>query len=234
MKRTTDRAQRKKLRERRRIDKRQREKEYRPAMSENYSNDMNNSNDNCFGAFDLDDFMADFVPPEMSNVLKESAAPKEGSVEEKQRGKRGVAPCRKKKQLEEFANAAKVFREQFLQSNALVGKLANENHVLRCTWRIWRGLSPPDLCTEAKKMNLPSLPPPTLAMQYLQQQQQQQQPISVGSPTVSQPATVPGGKIMIPPFNPLASPRKQRSSDRIQTTTRRRRTTWQLIAFAIQ
>ena len=47
-------------------------REYRPAMSENYSNDMNNSNDNCFDAFDLDDFMADFVPPEMSNVLKES------------------------------------------------------------------------------------------------------------------------------------------------------------------
>ena len=60
-------------------------RENRPAMSENYSNDMNNSNDNCFGAFDLDDFMADFVPPEMSNVLKESDA-KEGSVEEKQRG----------------------------------------------------------------------------------------------------------------------------------------------------
>merc|ERR1712164_163161 len=49
-------------------------REYRPAMSENYSNDMNNSNDNCFDAFDLDDFMADFVPPEMSNVLKESDA----------------------------------------------------------------------------------------------------------------------------------------------------------------
>ena len=75
MKRTTDRARAQKPGERRRIDESgSREKEYRPAMSENYSNDMNNSNDNCFGAFDLDDFMADFVPPEMSNVLKESDA----------------------------------------------------------------------------------------------------------------------------------------------------------------
>ena len=115
-----------------------------------------------------------------------------------------MSRARKKKQLEEFANAAKVFREQFLQSNALVGKLANENHVLRMHLAHLARFVTPIVYTE-KKMNLPSLPPPTLAMQYLQQQQQQQQqPISVGSPTVSQPATVPGGKIMIPPFNPHA------------------------------
>ncbi len=178
-------------------------REYRPAMSENYSNDMNNSNDNCFDAFDLDDFMADFVPPEMSNVLKESDAQRKDRLR-RNREAAQLSRARKKKQLEEFANAAKVFREQFLQSNALVGKLANENHVLRMHLAHLARFVTADAATEAKKMNLPSLPPPTLAMQYLQQQQQQQQPISVGSPTVSQPATVPGGKIMIPPFNPHA------------------------------
>ena len=179
--------------------------EYRPAMSENYSNDMNNSNDNGFDAFDLDDFMADFVPPEMSNVLKESDAQRKDRLR-RNREAAQLSRARKKKQLEEFANAAKVFREQFLQSNALVGKLANENHVLRMHLAHLARFVTADAATEAKKINLPSLPPPTLAMQYLQQQQQQQQqqPISVGSPTVSHPATVPGGKIMIPPFNPHA------------------------------
>ena len=176
--------------------------EYRPAMSENYSNDMNNSNDNGFDAFDLDDFMADFVPPEMSNVLKESDAQRKDRLR-RNREAAQLSRARKKKQLEEFANAAKVFREQFLQSNALVGKLANENHVLRMHLAHLARFVTADAATEAKKINLPSLPPPTLAMQYLQQQQQQQ-PISVGSPTVSHPATVPGGKIMIPPFNPHA------------------------------
>ena len=94
--------------------------EYRPSNSENYSN--NNNNENGFDAFDLDDFMADFVRPEIGlpqmkdangDVFERIRSAKEGSVEEKQRGG-AVARARKKRQLEEFANAAKVFREQFL------------------------------------------------------------------------------------------------------------------------
>jgi len=184
--------------------------EYHPANSEN-----NYSNDYGFDAFDLDDFMADFVPPEIglpqANLDSNGNALKESEAQRKDRLKRNreaaqLSRARKKKQLAEFANAAKVFREQFLQSNALVGKLANENHVLRMHLAHLARFVTPEAATEAKKMNLPPLPPPTLAMQHLQhvQQQQEQEQQFTMKPSPVTPSATPGGKIMIPPFNPHA------------------------------
>ena len=185
--------------------------EYRPSNSENYSN---NNNDNGFDAFDLDDFMADFVPPEEiglpqmkdsnGDVLKESEAQRKDRLR-RNREAAQLSRARKKRQLEEFANAAKVFREQFLHSNALVGKLVNENHVLRMHLAHLARFVTPAAATEAQKMNLPPLPPPTLTTQHLQQQQQQQQNLVTLRPApVAPSAMAPGGKILIPPFNPHA------------------------------
>ena len=187
--------------------------EYRPSNSENYSN--NNNNENGFDAFDLDDFMADFVPPEEiglpqmkdsnGDVLKESEAQRKDRLR-RNREAAQLSRARKKRQLEEFANAAKVFREQFLHSNALVGKLVNENHVLRMHLAHLARFVTPAAATEAQKMNLPPLPPPTLTMQHLQQQQQQQQQnlVTLRPAPVAPSAMAPGGKILIPPFNPHA------------------------------
>ncbi|CAL6448470.1 unnamed protein product [Bathycoccus prasinos] len=186
--------------------------EYRPSNSENYSN--NNYNENGFDAFDLDDFMADFVPPEEiglpqmkdanGDVLKESEAQRKDRLR-RNREAAQLSRARKKRQLEEFANAAKVFREQFLHSNTLVGKLVNENHVLRMHLAHLARFVTPASATEAQKMNLPPLPPPTLTMQHLQQQQQQQQNLVTLRPApVAPSAMAPGGKILIPPFNPHA------------------------------
>jgi len=185
--------------------------EYRPSNSENYSNN-NNNNENGFDAFDLDDFMADFVPPEEiglpqmkdsnGDVLKESEAQRKDRLR-RNREAAQLSRARKKRQLEEFANAAKVFREQFLHSNALVGKLVNENHVLRMHLAHLARFVTPAAATEAQKMNLPSLPPPTLTMQHLQQQQQQNL-VTLRPAPVAPSAMAPGGKILIPPFNPHA------------------------------
>ena len=185
--------------------------EYRPSNSENYSN--NNNNENGFDAFDLDDFMADFVPPEEiglpqmkdsnGDVLKESEAQRKDRLR-RNREAAQLSRARKKRQLEEFANAAKVFREQFLHSNALVGKLVNENHVLRMHLAHLARFVTPAAATEAQKMNLPPLPPPTLTMQHLQQQQQQQNLVTLRPAPVAPSAMAPGGKILIPPFNPHA------------------------------
>ena len=184
--------------------------EYRPSNSENYSN--NNNNENGFDAFDLDDFMADFVPPEEiglpqmkdanGDVLKESEAQRKDRLR-RNREAAQLSRARKKRQLEEFANAAKVFREQFLHSNALVGKLVNENHVLRMHLAHLARFVTPAAATEAQKMNLPPLPPPTLTMQHLQQQQQQNM-VTLRPAPVAPSAMAPGGKILIPPFNPHA------------------------------
>ena len=184
--------------------------EYRPSNSENYSN--NNNNENGFDAFDLDDFMADFVPPEEiglpqmkdanGDVLKESEAQRKDRLR-RNREAAQLSRARKKRQLEEFANAAKVFREQFLHSNALVGKLVNENHVLRMHLAHLARFVTPAAATEAQKMNLPPLPPPTLTMQHLQQQQQQNL-VTLRPAPVAPSAMAPGGKILIPPFNPHA------------------------------
>ena len=184
--------------------------EYRPSNSENYSN--NNNNENGFDAFDLDDFMADFVPPEEiglpqmkdsnGDVLKESEAQRKDRLR-RNREAAQLSRARKKRQLEEFANAAKVFREQFLHSNALVGKLVNENHVLRMHLAHLARFVTPAAVTEAQKMNLPPLPPPTLTMQHLQQQQQQNL-VTLRPAPVAPSAMAPGGKILIPPFNPHA------------------------------
>ena len=183
----------------------------------------------AFDAFDLDDFMADFVPPEEEEEEEEEeeligvrlgaqiktndddddedtnnrSMNKESEQQKRERLKRNreaaqLSRARKKKKLEDLANAARSFRAQAHQANDLCAKLANENHVLRIHLAHLARFATQECAIEAKKINLPPLPPPVLTKNA------QLLPNTLQTlPPVIPSQTGNGQKLLIPAFNPL-------------------------------